>query len=224
MVNSSEQFIDINSVGLTLMFVHAKNSYVHRWKLWQDIFLMQESPICVMGDFNIVLGAHERSSGMISHSLPVEEFQNFITQKDLIDIEAVGNKYTWATRCINNFMAAHLDRALVSQDFMSLWDKVELVILPILCSDYHPIRLHASNHIHIGPHPFRFQDMWTHHPNFIDFVRSYWILLIHTTDLTLRLTAKLKRLKGHLRTWNANVFRNVFNEIQIATEALDATQ
>lgn len=96
------------------MFVHAKNNYVHRRELWQNLSDLQDSHICIMGDFNLVLGAHERSSGMITHGPPVEEFQNFITQNDIIDIEAVGNKYTWATRRNNNFMAARLDRVLVS--------------------------------------------------------------------------------------------------------------
>lgn len=98
------------------------------------------------------------------------------------------------------------------------------MILPMICSDHHPIRLRATNHVHIGPHSFYFQDMWTHHHDFSTFVRTCWTLPIHAANPALCLMAKLKRLKGKLRTWNANVFRNVFNEIQLATEALDATQ
>lgn len=71
----------------------------------------------IMGDFNVVLGANERSSSMVTHGPPVEEFQNFITQNDLTDVEVVGIKYTWATRCNNSFMATRLDRALVNQNF-----------------------------------------------------------------------------------------------------------
>lgn len=107
---------------------------------------------------------------------------------------------------------------------MSIWDEVELVTLPMLCSDHHPIRLRASNHTHIRPHPFRFQDMWTHHPDFIAFVRTCWVIPTHAANPALRLTVKMKHLKGHLKTWNTNAFRNVFNEIYLVTEALDATQ
>lgn len=42
-----------------------------------------------MEDFNIVLRAHEHSFGIPSHGLPSEEFQNFIEQKDLFDIEVL---------------------------------------------------------------------------------------------------------------------------------------
>lgn len=47
------------------------------------------------GDFNVVLRAHKQSSGILTHNLPSEDFQNFIEHKDLFDIEVVGNKYTW---------------------------------------------------------------------------------------------------------------------------------
>lgn len=224
-IRSSEQYIAIKTSGITLAFVHAKNNYIRRRELWNDLSHdLLDSHTCIMGDFNIVLGAHERSSGMLTHGLPVEEFQHFITQNDLIDVEAVGNKYTWATRHRNTFMAARLDRALVTQNFLGNWDEVELVILPMLCSDHNPIRLRAANHVHSGPNPFRFQDMWTHHPDFIAFVRNNWNTPIHTANPATRVQAKLKWLKQHLKTWNADVYKNVFNEIQTATESLDATQ
>lgn len=89
-LRSTEKFIAINTEGNTLVFVHAKNNYIRRRELWQNLSDLQESNICIMGDFNVVLGAHERSSGMITHGPSLEEFQNFITQNDLVDVEAVG--------------------------------------------------------------------------------------------------------------------------------------
>lgn len=224
-LRSFEQFIAIKTAGITLIFVHTKNNYIRRRELWQDLSQeLQASHTCIMGDFNVVLGAHERSSGMVTHGPPIEEFQNFITQNDLTDVEAVGNKYTWATRRNNIFMAARLDRALVNHNFLNNWDEVELVILPMLCSDHNRIRLRAANHVNNGPYPFRFQDMWTLHPKFTDFVRTCWVIPIHAANTALRLQAKLKCLKRHLKAWNSDVYRNVFNEIQLAAETLDATQ
>lgn len=101
---------------------------------------------------------------------------------------------------------------------------MEFVILPMLCSDHHPIRLRAANHVHIGPYPFHFQDMRTHHPDFTDFVQTYWVIPIYAGNPALRIQAKLKCLKRYLKKWNTNVYKNVFNEIQLATETPDATQ
>lgn len=61
--------------------------------------------ICIMGDFNVVLGAHYRSSWVLSHALPTEEFREFISSRDLFDIEIVVNKYTWSRRLASTFIA-----------------------------------------------------------------------------------------------------------------------
>lgn len=70
--------------------------------------------LCIIGDFNVVLGAHERSSGIIGHAASTTEFQNFISDKDLFDIEGVGNNFTWATRRNGSYLVACLDRALAT--------------------------------------------------------------------------------------------------------------
>lgn len=125
-----------------------------------------------MGDFNVVLGAHECSSGILTHSLPSEDFQRFIEQKDLFDLVAVGNKFTWSTRRTNNFVAARIDRAITSQDFLGLWQDVELLVLPMHGSNHSPLRLRASVGNPNISRPFRFQDMWTQHEGFLFFVRD----------------------------------------------------
>lgn len=80
-----------------------------------------------------------------------------------------------------------------------------------------------SNHNNIGPHPFRFQDIWSHHSDFLNFIRACWTVPTSAANPALRLVAKLKSLKGHLKSWNINVFRNV-SETRRATEDLDSTQ
>lgn len=151
------------------------------------------------GDFNVVLGAHERSSGIIGHASSTMEFQNFISDKDLFDIEGVGNRFTWATRRNDSYMAARLDRALASQDFLNHWDSVELLILPILCSDHSPIHLKTTVNRPSAPRPFCFQDMWTMHEDFMSLVRDCWNLPCPAPSPTLRLIFKLKWLRGKFK-------------------------
>lgn len=75
----------------------------------------------------------------------------------------------------SGFIAAHLDFALACQGFMDLWEEVDLLILPMVSSDHHPIRLRTSLGEPFTPRPFRFQDMWTMYEAFFPFVRDYWI-------------------------------------------------
>lgn len=67
-----------------------------------------------MGNFNVALGAHECSSTVSSHRLPMEEFQSFIATLDLFDIEYTGNIYTWSTHHSTGSVSTHLNRALAT--------------------------------------------------------------------------------------------------------------
>lgn len=143
--------------GVTsLVFAHASNNYDRRRILWSDLMNIGDPNICILGDFNVVLGTHECSSGHLTHATPSDEFKDFISGRDLFDIEGIGNKYTWATRQNRGFIAARLDRALASQGFLNLWDDVKLLILPMHCSDHSPLRFHAVLNAPSSPRPFRF--------------------------------------------------------------------
>lgn len=156
-IGMSDQFIAIRTCDSVLVFVHAKNQGCPHRTLWLDLLKITDDIMCIMGDFNVVLGAHERSTGVLTQSAPTEEFRDFISAKDLYDIDVVGSRFTWSTRRNGGFTAARLDRALASQGFLQLWVDVELLVLPMVYSDHHPLRLRttwASPRL-LGPSDFK---------------------------------------------------------------------
>lgn len=194
LIGSSNQFMAICHSGTSLIFVHTSNNYNGRRTLWISLLNIGDPNVCILGDFNVVLGAHECSSGHLTHVTPSEEFKNFISQCNLFDIEGAGNKFTWATRRNGGFIAARLDRGLASQFFLDLWDEVELLILPMQCSDHNPLHLPAVVNAPTSPQPFRFQDIWTLHENFFSTVKDCWLTPLPATNPTIHLITKLKRL------------------------------
>lgn len=141
-LTTSEQFVAINSANTMLVFVHSKNSYSLCCSLWTYILCLKCPNICILGDFNVVLGAHERTSDVPTHNLVIEQLCVFISAMDLFDIEASRNPYNWSIRCSSSVRnVVCLDRALTTQGFLNLWQGVELLIIPKKCSDHHPIRL-----------------------------------------------------------------------------------
>lgn len=78
--------------------------------------------------------------------------------------------FTWSTHRHNVLVAARLDRALASQGFLNLWVEVELLVLPMICSDHRSIRLRTSRGEPYAPRPFRFWNMWRKHAAFLPFV------------------------------------------------------
>lgn len=220
-VSTSDQYVAIRHSNTSLVFVHASNNYNHHRLLWSNLLGIDDPNT---SSWVTLILSHERSSGRITHATPSDEFKNFIAQRDLFDIEGTGNKFTWATRRNSGYMAAHLDRALASQGFLNLWDDVELLILPMLCSDHSPLRLQAARKITTSPRLLRFQNMWTLHEQFHAMVKDNWYIPLPASNPTLCLIAKLKCLRGKLRTWNLESFRNIHTEIQRESAILDQIQ
>ncbi|KAL8463012.1 hypothetical protein ACS0TY_033865 [Phlomoides rotata] len=52
-------------------FVHARTTYTLRRELWTDISAHANRSLCIMGDFNVVLGAHERSGVLVTLPAPL---------------------------------------------------------------------------------------------------------------------------------------------------------
>ncbi|KAL8488047.1 hypothetical protein ACS0TY_024357 [Phlomoides rotata] len=104
-----------------LGLVHACTAYIPRRELWNDITSLHLDDLCIIGDFNVVLGSHERSRGATRQICPSEEFMEFIDDAHLLDIESSGFQFTWSTRrSSSGYIAAKLDRVLASQAFLDL--------------------------------------------------------------------------------------------------------
>ncbi|KAL8507347.1 hypothetical protein ACS0TY_018043 [Phlomoides rotata] len=146
-----------------------------RRDLWADITTHANMSLCVMRDFNVVLGAHERSRGARNPARPSQEFMAFMDEAHLHDMDTSGPQYTWVTRRSNHgYMAARLDRVLVNDGFLDLWHSATATVLPRISSDHHPILLTLQETADHSIRPFRFQNMWTTHPSFLPMVSESW--------------------------------------------------
>ena len=72
-------------------------------------------------------------------------------------------------------------------------------------SDHYPILLEGGG-LKRGPSPFRFENMWLEERGFMDQMKRWWGSLTFTGSFSFVLDAKLRALKGLLKTWNKEVF------------------
>ncbi|KAL8520041.1 hypothetical protein ACS0TY_010828 [Phlomoides rotata] len=178
-----------------------------------------------MGDFNVVLGAHERSRGARNHPALLRSLGLFLDEAHLHDMDTSSPQFTWVTRCSNHgYMAARLDRVLVNDDFLDLWHTTSATVLPCISSDHHHILLRLLATSEHSIKPFHFQQMWPSHSSFLPLVSVSWSLHITASNPIQRVTQKLKRLKITLKAWNRDTFRNVYVVMDEAVDALNAIQ
>ncbi|XP_057779989.1 uncharacterized protein LOC130998591 [Salvia miltiorrhiza] len=96
----------------------------------------------IIGDFNSILGAHERLGRRIPATTPCLEFREFIDDHSLVQPETTGSFFTWTDRrCFPFSIESVLDRDLLYQDFYDLWTSTSVLVLSKLESDHSPILL-----------------------------------------------------------------------------------
>ncbi|KAK9949449.1 hypothetical protein M0R45_004968 [Rubus argutus] len=127
-----------------LTAVYGKTTTIGRRSLWNDLVQLHTSsvtgPWMVFGDFNCVLGAHEKRGGRVPNFTSCYEFQNMCTTCNLIDIDTTGLSYTWSNRRTN----VRLDRALGNFDWIDSWSSLECSTLTRVASDHCPILITCS--------------------------------------------------------------------------------
>lgn len=99
-------------------------------------------PWCFIGDFNAILGAHEKRGGRLPPIASCEEFRAWSDSCNLTHISTRGAAFTWFNmRGFNDHIELRLDRTICNDDWLAVWDSVACCTLPRIRSDHFPILL-----------------------------------------------------------------------------------
>ena len=162
LISSSTQHITFtfpSTKGLLLCsVVYASNNYINRRNLWVDLATISANhplPWSIFGDFNCVLGAHEKRGGCLPNARSCEDFQTWTDSCSLIHLNTIGPLFTWFKKGFPN-MDSRLDRAICNQLWFDHWESVSCAALHRKDSDHTPL-IFKSSHVELsGPKPFRF--------------------------------------------------------------------
>ncbi|KAK9943229.1 hypothetical protein M0R45_008844 [Rubus argutus] len=151
-------------------FVLVNSILVSYWRsmsirqLWNELGTIHSQygvgPWVVLGDFNCVLGAHEKRGGGPPIASSCHDFQKMCDNCELIDIPTKGLSFTWSNRRTE----VRLDRALANLNWIESWYSLECCTLTRVTSDHCPILLSCSRLLSVAKFPFRFQSMWLQMP------------------------------------------------------------
>ena len=197
-VDGSEQF--------WLSAVYGPNSTALRKDFWEelsDIFCLSSPCWCVGGDFNVIRRCSEKLGGArLTPSM--KDLDNFIRENELIDPPLRRASFTWSNMQ-EHPVCKRLDRFLYSNEWEQLFPQSLQEVLPRWTSDHWPIVL-ETNPFKWGPTPFRFENMWLHHPSFKESFGSWWREFQGDGWEGHKFMRKLQFLKAKLKEWNKNAF------------------
>lgn len=113
--------------------------------MWEDLkrrmMARNTTHCCLIGDFNCLRSQHE-TQGIGESSYKVGEaveFNEFIDDIELIDIPLIGRKFTWYRP--NESVRSHIDRVLVSNDWIYTWQGCSQYVIERTFSDHCPLLL-----------------------------------------------------------------------------------
>lgn len=93
----------------------------------------------------------------------------------LVDVETNNGLFTWNNkRRGESQVASKLDRFIISKDIMLLYKEIIASVLPVGGSDHWSIQMEIQGIGTPWNRPFRFENIWLSHADFINNIEKLW--------------------------------------------------
>lgn len=126
------------------------------------------------------------------------DFQDLVRHCSLQDMGYNGTRFIWCNKRAEGLICKKLDRALVNEEWLNQYQNSYSVFEVGSCSDHSRGRFVLEAEARSGRKPFKFMNIITRVPQFMQTVESYWEstdpLFVSTCTL-FRFSKKLKGLK-----------------------------
>jgi hypothetical protein len=216
-----------NNKKFAISAIYASTNYLNRRKLWESLNTLQSQydlPWCFIGDFNVILGAHEHRGRVSPARAPMNEFQSWTDTFNLIHLPTKGAFFTWNNgRGGNKHTEKRLDRVICNQSWFDLCHVSTASTLIKQKSDHFPLLLDVQFSPLSFASQFKFLKMWTLHPECQNIVAECWRSVVTGCPMFI-LSNKLKFLKDRLKNWNKDCFGNVHSLVNTAEMKLQQIQ
>lgn len=157
---------------------------------------------------------------MISQEADNDKFQSFIDELDLIDLPVLGKRFTWLRS--DGSAISRLDRFLISDASVNLWNPTAQWVGRRDVSDHCPIMLKGEI-LNWGPKPFRFNNCWLEHSEFLAPVENCWKGTSVDGWRVFAFKEQLRILNEGIKIWNRDVSGNLDNKIEKLVYDLNAS-
>ncbi|XP_020266342.1 uncharacterized protein LOC109841815 [Asparagus officinalis] len=228
-VKTSDQYItcDVKSkdgkLSCLITAVYALNHSDGRKVLWEDLLSFKmnvDCPWLVGGDFNAITSSDEKIRGAPVTNTDTDDFQSFVAASKLAHIKTTGYFFTWGNKQnADTRVWSRLDRTLVNEDWILNYTTSRVEYLMPLYSNHSPGLITIGDDNFEGKKPFKFFNMWTKHPKFLEVVRSAWSFNVRGYNM-YKFYSKLKNLKPLLKELNKKNFMDISQQVQRAKAEL----
>lgn len=148
------------------------------WNLIRLLSSQNQTPWCLIGDMNNVLGQDDKRGGRLYPTWLIQGFQEVMDECGLQDMELQGYPFTWQRgHGTSKWVEIRLDMALVSKAWTDIFGDAKLINLEVTTSDHCPILLEPTP---VSTIPRRrrikFENAWLREPVCRKIVEDSWLL------------------------------------------------
>ncbi|KAG5592791.1 hypothetical protein H5410_043305 [Solanum commersonii] len=202
-------------ISFHISVVYAKCDEELRRELWDDLRDIANNvngPWGVIGDFNVITKAEEKTGGRPYKAEESSDFLSCLTDYNLQDGGYLGSRFTWSdNRDPPNTIWKRLDRLAYNDQWFDVFGGTTVTHLSRTCSDHAPLMINcdtnSSNHIKY----FKFLNVWTEHEEYLPIVQKAWDEAKLATPFFC-LHQKIKKVCNHLSSWSRATFGDIFEE------------
>ena len=186
------------------------------WRLLEELERRYALPWICMGNFNEILHPGEKVGGSLRPERQMNNFKATINHCKLRDLGYVRANYTWSRRMgARGWVKEHLDRALVSLDWMTMFLRVRLYHVATSTLDHSMLVLKTPRIGQRAPQRsklFRFESMWLRDEQCKEVVNDAWERG-RSMGTQHQFMQCLDECRKSLSTWNTNTFGHVGRKI-----------
>nr|TKS06527.1 hypothetical protein D5086_0000121650 [Populus alba] len=222
-IHSSSQWLTCEAVHhnfpspVRITFIYGHNTPVERQSLWH--YIVNEStqttcPWTIMGYFNAIMHAGDKSGGDTSWPRHQDDFKNCITQSNLLQAPYTGLKYFWHNgQHGSQTIQKKLDWVFGNPQLFSTWPATHAIFQPRSISDHSAMLLNLQSPSQHPTSPFKFLNIWADRSDFIATVATSWQLPVYGNPM-YQLTTKLRRLKIDLKMFHWQNTSNITGRVR----------
>nr|GFA60852.1 RNA-directed DNA polymerase, eukaryota [Tanacetum cinerariifolium] len=190
-----------NKAKLLMISIYAPQSATGKRSLWSyitSLITRWNGDCMVMGDFKEVR-CMENRMGSVFNVQGANEFNNFISNSGLVEVQLEGYSFTWSHPSATKM--SKLDRFLLTEGLVSLFPHISGIYLDRHLSDHRPILLREVI-TDYGATPFRMYHSWFSLHGFEQMMTHTWnSIVLDDRNAMVRFKKKMQFLKKKIRVW-----------------------
>lgn len=149
----------------------------------------------VIGDFNLILTAEDKSNDNLNRRL-MGEFKTTLNYLELKELNLRGRKHTWS----NDVTQTRIDRAFCTVEWDLMLPTSALQAFSSMVSNHSPLLLIGATAVQ-NYRGFHFESFWLKISGYHEVVKNAWEQPVSIHNPFLRLHIKLSRTSKALKQW-----------------------